>query len=97
MKVKISKRILAICIVLFVIALALSSGSIGIEYLTHDCSHDNDCHICIMYNFVSNFINTIVITLIISLFIVCPKRCNLKYRYESFKLLPMELKVRMNN
>ena len=94
---KISKRILAICLVLFVIALALSSGSIGIEYLTHDCSHDNDCHICIMYNFVSNFINTIVITLIISLFIVCPKRCNLKYRYESFKLLPMELKVRMNN
>lgn len=97
MKVKISKRILAICLALFVIALAFSSGSIGIEYLTHDCSHDNDCHICIMYNFVSNFINTIVITLIISLFIVCPKRCNLKYRYESFKLLPMELKVRMNN
>ena len=97
MKVKISKRILAICLILFVIVLSLSSGSIGVEYLTHDCSHDDDCHICIMYTFVSNFISAIVVILTMSLFVICSKRCNLKYRYESFRLLPMELKVRMNN
>jgi len=97
MKVKISKRILSICLVLFVIVLALSSGSICVEYLTHDCSHDDSCCTCIMYTFVSNFVNAIIIVLIMGLFIVCSKRCNLKYRYESFKLLPMELKIRMNN
>jgi len=92
-----NKRILAICLALFIIVSAISSGSIGVEYLTHECSHDADCHVCTLYVFVSNFVNAITILLAISVFVVCLEKYSSKYRYKGFKLLPVELKVKMNN
>ena len=97
---KLNKRILAILLVFAIAFLSFSLPSISIEYFrhTHTCNCDQShCTICIMYNFVSNFYNKLIISLIISLFVIYTKSYCSKCESRDFKLLPIELKVRMND
>ncbi len=90
------KRILTVFMIIIVVALSFSLSAVSSEFFYHCCVH-NGCIICALYNLVQNFSYVVLDVLMFSLVIEVIRNYCENTRYRSFKLLPVELKVRIND
>ncbi len=90
------KRMLVVLMIIIIFALSFSLSSVSFEFFNHCCVH-NGCIICTLYNLVQNFSCVVLIALMFKLIIEVIRNYCENTRYRSFKLLPVELKVRIND
>lgn len=93
---KFSKCVFSLCIVIAVVFLAFSLSSVDFEYFSHCCTH-KDCPVCAVYGVAQMFNFIIVLSIFVNLVVLCIRNYCKKIKYKCFKLLPVELKVRLDD